>query len=1211
MTRTSLMLQNIAQLSLGVTALALSLTWPAAAGQPAAACDPEATGCDASMQGREIGANTERVTRANEAGAPVSISVDGVTVFGNDTLGDEQRRTDVALEKVDIQVKFDGLGVTPILNVSTWPIRRTYQPGEKVRFLASNNYPAWIARSEIRIFKKGDDIAGRPLFRVGVTPEGEATWIMPKAGEGNLVYVLRVADDKGRYDETLPLSIARSDVKLPAHETDNGKAAVAPGYGEDHTAFRNIPVYGGAITVYGKNVPDRHNVHVLGESVPVDPDHAFVVQRILPPGDHHVDVAVTNADSRASEGLTFDRTVNIPSNEWFYVGLADITLGRRFGSDNIEDVKPGEYDKIYSKGRLAFYLKGKIRGRYLLTAAADTGEGRLQDIIKGLDKKDPRQFLSRIDPEEFYPIYGDDSVAVEDAPTRGKFYVRLERGSSHVMWGNFKANISGTTFLRNERALYGAGAVYRSESTTRDGERTTELRVYAAQPGTLPQQDVFRGTGGSAYFLSHQDVTTGSETVNVEVRDPTTGRVLSRRTLRIGFDYEIDYVQGLVLLKSPLSSSTSATEVVRDDALGGARQFLVVTYEFTPAAGDVDGYAFGGRGQQWIGNNVRVGVTAQREKTGPANQTMYGADILVRKSAGTYVEAEVAQSKGPGFGNTTSTDGGYTISGTTTSGDLSKTANAYRVRGRVSFADLTNGRVEGDAGAYYERKQGGFSSLDEQVTSSKRTWGADASVQVTDHAEAKIKFDSLSSGDGKRENEGNAEVAIAIGEHVTVTPGVKLSDRRNGGIDTRDEGRRADVGGQVKYEWDEGRSAYVFGQATADRTGSRKRNDRIGVGAETPITDKIGVFGEISTGSLGLGGKAGIDYHPTADDKYYLGYKLDPDRSNAFDESSPLVGNDLGAIVMGANHRYSERLSVYGEDTYDVFGRKKTLTQTYGVEYTPTAAWNLTSGVEFGKVQDDTVNTTTGVRNSDFDRIAVSAGAVYHGEGGFDGKLKGEFRRERSDDNTRNRDTYLVGAGVGKQAGDNWRFLANIDAVLSDATEDTLNGKYVEGSVGWAYRPVETDALNALFKYTFLYDLPGPDQVTVNGTTLGPAQRSHILSADASYDINKIVTLGVKYGMRYGHTKPRDGSAGWEAASAHLGVVRADLHIVNKWDALVEGRVLWNGDGANYGALAALYRQMGENFKVGVGYNFGRFSDDLRDLTFDDHGVFINAVGQF
>ena len=52
-------------------------------------------------------------------------------------------------------------------------------------------------------------------------------------------------------------------------------------------------------------------------------------------------------------------------------------------------------------------------------------------------------------------------------------------------------------------------------------------------------------------------------------------------------------------------------------------------------------------------------------------------------------------------------------------------------------------------------------------------------------------------------------------------------------------------------------------------------------------------------------------------------------------------------------------------------------------------------------------------------------------------------------------------------------------------------------------------------------------------------------------------------------------------------------------------------DPSDWGALAAIYRHMGDNFKVGVGYNFGRFSDDLRDQTFDDRGVFLNVLGKF
>ena len=45
------------------------------------------------------------------------------------------------------------------------------------------------------------------------------------------------------------------------------------------------------------------------------------------------------------------------------------------------------------------------------------------------------------------------------------------------------------------------------------------------------------------------------------------------------------------------------------------------------------------------------------------------------------------------------------------------------------------------------------------------------------------------------------------------------------------------------------------------------------------------------------------------------------------------------------------------------------------------------------------------------------------------------------------------------------------------------------------------------------------------------------------------------------------------------------------------------------GALATIYRHLGSNLKVGVGYNFTDFSDDLTDLRYNHKGVFINLIG--
>jgi hypothetical protein len=45
------------------------------------------------------------------------------------------------------------------------------------------------------------------------------------------------------------------------------------------------------------------------------------------------------------------------------------------------------------------------------------------------------------------------------------------------------------------------------------------------------------------------------------------------------------------------------------------------------------------------------------------------------------------------------------------------------------------------------------------------------------------------------------------------------------------------------------------------------------------------------------------------------------------------------------------------------------------------------------------------------------------------------------------------------------------------------------------------------------------------------------------------------------------------------------------------------------GALILISCYLSEHFKVGVGYNFTDFSEDLTDLSYDDHGFFLNLVG--
>ena len=1137
-----------------------------------------------------------------------SITVDGEHVAGTTPLKHTEQPTDAALADADIQVKYDGLGANPILNVATANFRRSFAVGEEVPFLASNNYPGYIARQEIRIFATGRNAPVDPVAVLNVGKDGKASWVMPAAAadggpDDGFVYVLRVYDVKGRFDETKPLTLARQSGVLPDDGEEN---AVAPGMGDDNTAFRNIQVDGGAVTVYGRNIPADVRVTVLGDQIPVDNQGAFVVQRILPPGDH--DVAI-KLKGKHGGSVDFDRAINIPSTEWFYVGLADLTVGQRSGSKHIEAVAPGEFDGVYNKGRAAFYLKGKIKGSWLLTAAGDTGTSSVQNMFKGLDDKDPRAFLSRIDPDEYYPVYGDDSTAIEDAPTRGKFYVRLERGDSHVLWGNFKTDIRGTEFLRNDRALYGGSVVLKTDKMVPSGERAGELHGYAAQPGTLPQRDVLRGTGGSAYFLSHQDITVGSETLYIEVRDPITDLVIERRQLRYGQDYTIDYLQGVVMLQEPISATVRDGRAVQSGANGGNYQYLIAAYEFTPVAGDVDGYVYGGRAQQWLGNHVRLGATGAVEKTGDADQTLAGADVQIYKSERTFLEAEVATSKGPGFGFSESIDGGLTLTDPYVAGSDGNRAMAYRVLGRVDLAEVVPG-LKGNLQGNYAYKQKGFSTLDEEVTDDQQQWGFKGDLELSERVSLDFYHDQQNLDDGTYDQKSGAGLAFKLTDRDTLTAGLERAAVNDPENDT--DGERADAALKLERVLDEDTSIYGFGQATLQRSGNIDRNDRVGVGGTRALTDKIDATGEVSYGTGGVGGRVLLEYEPAAAERYYIGYTMDPSETYRNDFFSTMEEDDLGAIVAGVKRGFSERLSVYAEDKYDFLGFQQSLTQAYGVTYTPVPEWKFGGAIESGMVWDDSPQGVVETGDSGFNRTAVSLTAAYSPNDKLNASLKGETRWDNPDNGESDTVAYYLAGRFSNAINDDWRFIASLDAVISDQTDTTLEGRYLEASAGYAYRPVSNDRLNAMLRYTFLYDLPGPDQVTYDGNENGTAQRSHIFDADVSYDVIPMLTLGAKYGLRFGDIKPND-ATDWEQSTAQLAVLRADFHVVKQWDLMIEGRSLWEdaSESANLGFVAAIYRQMGENFELGVGYNFGDYSDNLADLTANDHGFFVNAIGKF
>ena len=135
------------------------------------------------------------------------------------------------------------------------------------------------------------------------------------------------------------------------------------------------------------------------------------------------------------------------------------------------------------------------------------------------------------------------------------------------------------------------------------------------------------------YFLRHQDLLIGSERLRVELRDPASGLVNQAFDLQPSVDYEVDYLQGTVLLAEPLASTVQDELLVRSGALSGDEAFLVARYEYTPGFDEIDAVAAGAQAHYWITDYLKVGVTGSFNEVDGMDSDLTAEDVARRAMA--------------------------------------------------------------------------------------------------------------------------------------------------------------------------------------------------------------------------------------------------------------------------------------------------------------------------------------------------------------------------------------------------------------------------------------------------------------------------------------------------------------------------------------------------------------------------------------------------
>lgn len=1084
-----------------------------------------------------------------------------------------------------------------------------------LNFSVDTNYGYYVDRWQLEVYRGGDRHLSEPLVLKqgeGLANNNDIEWdgttdvdYQFKLGQ-QLLFRLKVWDKAGNMDVT---TVGVVDLVRPNKDLDIDKnineETIGRHFGKATLMRHNIPTSTGLAKFIGTGLYGVDRV-IIGEDE-FDVDEGNLYAEIYLPTDAYRFPTTVVFDS--GEEKKYSLYARIPDTYYAQAGLADFYIGHNHvsGSTGALEVNDQYVKDIYNQGRLAYFGQGKFGDKLRVVAQLDTKDHEIKDMFKNPFSSDDSSTVFDIvdgDDEMMYGHYGDGANIQKIVNTQGKVYLDVQYDKSQFLWGNYNTGITGTDNSDYNRSLYGFKGDYRTRSTTQYGEDRLNIVGFASETESLYGHDEFLGTGGSLYFLQHGEVLPGSDKVTVKVMNNDSGIVEKEITLQSGVDYEIDEYQGRIILTRPLSDivSDTFTSVINDSPRGGYENYLAVDYEYVPRGQDaLDAMAYGGRVKGWINDYIGLGATYATEEKDSQDYELYSGDLTLRATEGTYLKTEFGHSKGTQVdSNFLSLDGGLTFSQISSGSAEEREGDNIQIVGVASLYDIAPslfGAVGNDVKAWYKSKDSGYSYASQSDDLEQESYGGELRFQASDYFQFATRYNAMEEKelDGSLETdteEVEAEAQFLVTEHVKLALAGKHIKELNS---SKISGKGTLVGAKIEYLWDSENSIYIKGQKTVDNDANYDENDSVTIGAETRVWDDLTLAGAYTTGDRGEAAEATVNYDITSDYSTYVTYVDD----NYEDQNNVIVGQRIAL---------TETLDFYQENQFVTENNGKGRVDSFGFDNAVNDDVDIGIAYQQGEIEydDNPDNTITGV----VQRKAVSLSVALD----FDNvqlKHKVEYRVDETEETDEKIKQWVTTNSYTHHLTEEYTLFGkfNYSKSHNDTTDETLE-RFIESSVGLAYRPIYNDKLNLLSRYTYLVDFDN-----LNRDVDYSDEKSHIVEIEAIYSWDANWDFGAKYA--YKDKFERFDRASGESidvdSEIYLAGISASYRIMKNWD--ISCQYHWKVD-SKYdemedGALVSFNKHIGDNFKVGLGYNFSRFDDNLtNDDDYDAQGVFINLIGK-
>jgi len=913
----------------------------------------------------------------------------------------------------------------------------------------------------------------------------------------NYEYILYVESKKRRFDETEPkpigFKVIENDEALESyHEAQKERQEEFDKWSQQHIrvderSIKNIVMKGDTIIIDPLKV-DLRSVQILKDGrlivdVPVSEQRDVTAQEllegearvaskgdhnlvevILPKGDYEIlvqeklsgEVGVDAKKARIGEPVqgdgqqapikTYSKKVKVGEDYLFFVGMGDAKMGYTFNKGRIEPIQhdPKFEGGFWAEGKMAYYLKGKIKGKYIITSSYDTDREE-KDLFKSLD------------PEEYYPVYGDESsIDYQATDTQGPLYLLIEWDKSSVLWGNYEIGFDETEFSQFSRTLYGGKVDFESLSSTKSGEPTSKIVVFRAKAKQKAAHNEFVATGGSLYYLKHKDVVKGSDKLTIEIRDKITGLVTQSEEMKEGADYELDYDSGRIIFWQPVPILVDAYSIISSELLDGNLVYVVVDYEYA-VKDKYDEDSTGARIKQALGDYVTVGGTYVKDSHEAKDYELKGADVKIRIGSSANLTVEYAETESEGGNNYISTDGGLSFTELAVSNDA--IGKAYGISGDARLFNKIG--VE----AFYKFIDNNFSTSATSSQQGKEMYGVKAVYDLFEGARISAQHDvqKLIAG-------GNLQTALQVGASKSATTLIQIVH----------ELKRLKLTAEYRHQ-------EVTAKKEEFESQTNTEEDTIAARADYQLTDKWGIGVEQQVVLKGEGDtQTTIDatFKPT--DKITL-------------KAAKTIGEKGVATSLDAKVDMSGRLQLSGDYTVirDKTGTLDTTTATtLGAKLKVDEETELTSSIGASDIMKDTRSTTYtfgGTSRVDEDtettsQIAITESSVDGRETAFTFGTKKKLTEEFELASTQ---TFGVSED---KTGTESKY-----SLIRDK-----DGKQLEGFLSRVYSDGDEE-----ISRTNIFGLTG--DVDDKWAVSGSYERGDVQSHDGSTNKRQVLSLGVGY----------------------------------------------------------------------------------------------------